>query len=128
MDPSAATEAAWAAVHEALPARWQVGPALYSPGDRAWHVSAHGPHPGRGRTPQTVTGTGEVELAALRDLNDQLRGVPQPDGSRTEELNRRLRFAYLDGAEEYALQAHARGLTTDELERVLRQYPGDVDE
>ena len=119
-------DAAWSAVHEALPARWQVGPAAYDPGRRAWLVSAHGPHPGRGKTPTTVTGRGEDEVAALRHLDDQLRGVPQPDGSRMEELNRRLRFAYLDGADERSREGHRRGLTADELERVLRDYPGDV--
>lgn len=125
--PDPDREAAWSAVHDALPARWQVGPALYSPQTGGWSVSARGPHPGRGRAPQTVTGTGADELAALRDLDAPLRGVPQPDGSRMEELNRRLRAAFLAGAEEHALQAHARGLTVDELGRVLRHYPGDVD-
>ena len=70
-------EEAWSAVHEALPARWHVGPVTYDPGRHEWSVTAHGPHPGRGKAPQSVTGTGEDEVAALRDLDDRLRGVPR---------------------------------------------------
>jgi hypothetical protein len=41
--------------------------------------------------------------AALRDLEDRFRGVPKPDGGgRLEELNRRLRQAYFEAAEEAA--------------------------
>lgn len=58
-------EAAWDAVHEALPARWTVGQAsIGDPLTRRWSVTARGPHPGRGKVPQTVTGTGEDEAAA----------------------------------------------------------------
>jgi hypothetical protein len=42
------------------------------------------------------------------------------------DLNRRLRLAWLDGAEESSRRRLGRGLTRDELERVLRHYPGDV--
>ena len=63
--------------------------------------------------------------AALRDLDDRLRGVPKPDGGRLEELNRRLRQASLQGAEENSRRRLGRGLTAEELERVLRRYPGD---
>jgi hypothetical protein len=55
-------EAAWDAVHEALPARWAIGPVTYDPGAHAFSVTAPGPHPGRGKAPQTVTGNGEDEL------------------------------------------------------------------
>lgn len=79
---------AWDAVHEALPARGTVGQATVSdPLTRTWSVTARGPHPGRGKAPQTVTGTGEDETAALRDLDARLRGVPQPDGGRMNELS-----------------------------------------
>jgi len=114
-----AREAAGSAVHEALPARWHVGPVSFDPGRHAWSVTAHGPLPGRGKAPQVVTGTGPDEVAALRDLDDRLRGVPWPDGGRLEELNRRLRQAYVAGAEEQSQRAEGRGLTADELERVL---------
>jgi hypothetical protein len=67
-----------------------------------------------------VTGTGTDEVAALRDLDDRLRGVPKPDGGRLEELNRRLRHAYLDGTEEHSRRRLGRGLTAEELERALR--------
>ena len=42
------------------------------------------------------------EAAALRNLDDRLRSVPQPNGSRMAERERRLRLDYLDGAEEVA--------------------------
>jgi hypothetical protein len=71
----------------------------------------------------TVTGTGESETAALRDLDDRLRGVPQPDGSRMEERERRYRQAYVSGAEESSRERLGRGLTPDELERVIRRLP-----
>lgn len=88
---------AWDAVHEALPARWAVGPVTFDPGRAAFSVTSRGPHPGRGKVPQTVTGSGEDETAALRALDDRLRGVPQPDGSQMDALRRRLRFAYVEG-------------------------------
>ena len=51
-----------------LPNGWRVGPATYDPGTRRWIVTARGRHPGRGRQPETITGTGEEELAAMTDL------------------------------------------------------------
>ena len=51
-------EAAWFAVHEALPARWHVGPVTFDPGRHAFSVTARGPHPGRGKAPVTVSGDG----------------------------------------------------------------------
>ncbi len=44
-----------------------------------------------------------------------------------EALNRRLRFACLDGAEERTRQEWGRAMATEELERVLARYPGDVE-
>ncbi len=44
------------------------------------------------------------------------------------ELNRRLRTAFLAGAEEQMRRDHGRGLTDDELRRVMAEYPGDLPE
>jgi hypothetical protein len=44
------------------------------------------------------------------------------------ELNRKLRRAFLEGAEERSQRELGRGLTADELRRVLRRYPGDLRE
>ena len=123
-----AREAAWWAVYEALPARWHVGPVTYDSGRHAWSVTAHGPLPGRGKVPKVATGTGEDEVAALRDLDDHLRGVPRPDCGRMEELNRHLRRAFVTGTEADSLKRLGRGLTADELERALRRYPGATGE
>jgi hypothetical protein len=115
-------EAAWGAVHEALPARWRVGPVTFDPGRHAWSVTACGPHPGRGKHPETVSGTGEDEIAALRALDDCLRGVPHPDRDRLEELRRRLRLAYVQGAEDWARGHMGRDLTGDELAGVVTRF------
>jgi hypothetical protein len=47
---------------------------------------------------------------------------------RKAELNLKLRQAFIDGAEERSRRELGRGLTTEELERVLRRYPGDIPE
>jgi hypothetical protein len=124
-------EDAWDAVYEALPARWCAGRPSYDPGvirsdgyRGAWSVTARGPHPGRGKAPQTVTGTGDDETAALRDLDATLRGAKPADGSYLEELRQRLRLAYVDGAEEWTRANVGRALTVDELGRVIGRYVG----
>jgi hypothetical protein len=122
---SNAREAAWDAAHEALPARWRLGPPTFDPATSRWRVAAVGPHPGRGKVPPSVTGSGDDEAAALRDLDDRLRGVPKPDGTRMEELRRRLRLAYVQGAEEWSRAERGESLRDDELGRVIEDYPGD---
>jgi hypothetical protein len=124
-------EAAWDAVHEALPARWRVGPMTFDPGVLradgrlgAFRVTARGPHPGRGKAPQAVAGLGDDEMAALVDLDARLRGVARPDGTQLEYLRRRLRHAYLEGAEEWTRDHLRRQMTTRELAGVVRRYPG----
>ena len=61
------------------------------------------------------------ETAALRNLDDRLRGVPQPNGSRMAERERRMRLAYLGGAEAYSRETIGRGLSESELEGVVRR-------
>ena len=46
--------------------------------------------------------------------------------ARRRELNQRLRLAFVAGAEERSRQTAGRGLTDDELRRVMRRYPGDL--
>jgi hypothetical protein len=57
-------------------------------------------------------------------------GDPEPhaelDHDRRVRLNQRLRRAFIAGAEEDSRRRLGRGLTAEELERVLRRYPGDV--
>lgn len=113
---------AWGAVHEALPAGWTVGPPTYDPGVPGWSVTARTVAASRTKRPQTVTGTGDSETAALRALDDRLRGVPQPNGSRMAELERTIRLAYLGGAEEWSRETLGRGLTEGELEGVVRRF------
>jgi hypothetical protein len=55
------------------------------------------------------------------------RAVGRTDApDRRTDLNRRLRAAFVEGAEEDCRRRLGRGLTREELERVLRRYPGDV--
>jgi hypothetical protein len=127
---SESVNAAWDAVSEALPAlehragylRPRRPPRRWSDGSVSG--DARGPHPGRGKAPVTVSGTGEEEAAALRDLDDRLRGVPKPAGGRMDELRRRLRLAYVEGAESWALENRGRGFDRDELGRVIARYLG----
>jgi hypothetical protein len=42
------------------------------------------------------------------------------------DLNQRLRFAFIAGAEERSRETVGRELTGAELHRVLRRYPGDL--
>ena len=110
-------EAAWDAVHEALPARWHVGPVTFDPGHHAWTMTAHGPHPGRGKAPQTVAGTGDDETAALGDLGRWLQELGddpvehEPVGSNGRKID--YRAGFVDGSvcvEAYSkrMNLHAR--------------------
>ena len=79
-------EAAWDAVHEALPAGWTVGPPTYDFGVRGWSVTARSLAHRRNRPPQTVTGTGVDETVALTqrrslsalEAGDWVRVQPAP--------------------------------------------------
>jgi len=50
----------------------------------------------------------------------------QPTAESRRRLNERLRQALIEGAEEDSRRRLGRALTAEELERVLRRYPGDV--
>lgn len=119
-------EAAWFAVHDALPAYWMVGPVTFDPGRPGYVVTARSPHPGRGKIPVSVSGAGRDEIGALVDLHGRLTGMPRPadDAVRREALNRRLRQAFYQGAEE-AAAGSGRPLSHLELERVIARYPAD---
>jgi hypothetical protein len=90
----------------------------------AFSVTARGPHPGRGKAPVTVSGTGDDETASLRDLDDGLRGVPKPEGNRMDELRKRLRLAYLEGAESWSRENVGRSMTEREMAGVAPRYRG----
>jgi hypothetical protein len=50
------------------------------------------------------------------------RGVPQPNGSRMAERERRTRLAYLQRAEEWSHEHTGRPLTKEQLEGVVRPF------
>ena len=104
-----------------LPDLWSVGPTSYDPGNGRWSVTARGRHPGRGKYPETITGTGEDELAAMIDLRIRLEERRRDD--KLAEIDRRGRAAFLDGAEAQSQAAEGRPLTADEMKRVTRRYP-----
>jgi hypothetical protein len=74
----------------------------------------------------------ERTRAAVSRAADENVGVRQDPSQPTDrskrfrELNRRLRAAFIAGAEERSRREAGRGLTEQELERVLRRYPGDL--
>ena len=120
-------EAAWFAVHDALPAYWMVGPITFDPGRSQFVVTARAPNPGRGKIPVYVSGLGETEVAALVDLHGRLTGMPRPtdDAARRAVLNRKLRQAFYKGVEDQAA-TDGRALGDAALHGVLRRYPGDM--
>jgi hypothetical protein len=117
-------EESWGRLHEALPARWTVGLASYNPGEHRWSISAVGPHPGRGRLPVYVTGFGQDELEAVRDLDARLRGERSDGPRKLDELRARFRLAYVNGADDWAQRELGRGLTNEELVHVVQRFDG----
>ena len=61
-------------------------------------------------------------------MSDPERHVARPDPERRARLNQRLRQSFIEGAEVDMRRVLGRGLTAEELERVLRRYPGDLPE
>ena len=59
---------------------------------------------------------------------DPERRDPDTDHARRARLNQRLRQAFISGAEQDSQRRLGRGLTAQEMERVLHHYPGDVGE
>jgi hypothetical protein len=106
---------------ELLPYRWALGPTSYDPGIGRWSYTARAPHPGRGKMPETITGTGEDELAAMIDL--RIRLAERQRDEKLAEIDRCGRAAFLEGAEERSRTAEGRPLTAYELERVTKRYP-----
>ena len=52
--------------------------------------------------------------------------APAAFAEHRRELNRKLRAAFLAGAEERSRAVDGRGLNEDELRRVMAEYPGDL--
>jgi hypothetical protein len=59
-------------------------------------------------------------------VDDLKARAASPDQERRARLNQRLRQAFIEGAEVDMRRLLGRGLTAEELERVLRRYPGDL--
>jgi hypothetical protein len=57
---------------------------------------------------------------------NQPQRQPIGSASRRSALNRRLRIAFIAGAEERSRETMGRGLSEEELGRVIERYPGDV--
>jgi hypothetical protein len=55
--------------------------------------------------------------------------VENDDGRKTRRgrLDERLRDAFIAGAEEHSRETRGRRLAADELQRILRRYPGELD-
>ena len=61
-------------------------------------------------------------------MSDPERHVARRDQGRRARLNQRLRQSFIEGAEEDSRRRLDRGLTAEELERVLRHNPRDLPE
>jgi hypothetical protein len=61
-------------------------------------------------------------------VDDLKARAASDDQDRGTRLNRRLRQAFIAGAEADAPRRLGRGLSAEKLERVLRRYPGDLGE
>jgi len=61
-------------------------------------------------------------------VDDLKARAASADPERRERLNKRLRAGFIEGAEEDSRRRLGRGLTAEELERILWRYPGDVPE
>jgi len=59
-------------------------------------------------------------------VSDPERHVARPDHDRRARLNQRLRQSFIEGAEADMRRVLGRGLTAEELGRVLLGYPGDI--
>ena len=64
-------------------------------------------------------------MATLIFVGDQ-DSTARTDDDHRARLNERLRQAFLEGAEEHSRYWLGRGLTAEELEWVLRRYPGTL--
>lgn len=85
-------------------------------------MTARAPNTGRrGKPPEFVTGQGEDEPATRTDLVLRLREMARP--GQMAELERWMRLSRVAGAEERSQQTLGRGLTTEELARVVRRAP-----
>ena len=111
---------AWEAVYDALPPNWYIGPIAY-PRQDLCSVIARGPSEGRGRRGQSVRGSGGCLVAALHDLEQRLLGLADTEAQR-EELIRRMRLAYVEGAETFSRFDRGRPLSACELEGVLALF------
>ena len=58
-------------------------------------------------------------------MNEQPGRTSEKD-ARRRELHRRLRLAFLEGAEKHSRDTLGRGLTHGELRRVIRRFPAGV--
>ena len=55
-----------------LPDGWRIGQTSWNPDLGRWAITARGPHPGRGKAQETISGTGVDDLAAITDLGVRL--------------------------------------------------------
>jgi hypothetical protein len=113
-------DVAWEAVYDALPASWRIGPIAY-PRRNVCSVIARGPTEGRGRRHRSVRGSGDCLVAALHDLEQRLLGLADTEAQH-EELIRRLRLAFVEGAESFSRFDRGRPLSACELEGVLALF------
>lgn len=119
---------AWIRASSALDGRasWRgsraAAPAAHRHGRRSGSARYRVP-PGSWR--HAVVRSYSAGMRRVERQEDRVRAQPQAAPHRTQ---RKLRHAFLAGAEERSRRHLDRGLTKDGLEPVLRRYPGDLPE
>jgi hypothetical protein len=68
---------------------------------------------------------GEWKSPQVRSMADR-EAEAKALAAHRRDLNGRLRIAFIAGAEARSRETMGRGLTDEELERVIERYPGDV--
>jgi len=92
------------------------------------HHRPPGPAPDAPLSSEDGTRTGRPGAATLDCVDDLKTRAASADQDRRARLNQRLRQAFIAGAEGDSRRRLGRGLTAEELERVLRRYAGDLAE
>ena len=69
-------EAAWSELLDLLPPNWRTGRPSFDPAEQLWEIAAMGPKQGgrHGPPPESVSGFGVDEAAAVRDFGRRLFG------------------------------------------------------
>jgi hypothetical protein len=110
-DPSRSTAASGTSAAATVSRPWDASPRL---------IPDSGSAPGSPLSSEDGTCAGRPGAATLDCVEDPKKRTANADQERRARLNQRLRQAFIEGAEVDMRRVLGRGLTAEELERVLR--------